>query len=187
MVRTFAIAAVLMALVAMTAAVPGPASVTAAPNAQATATPTSTSTPTSTPTATPTRPADSPIFGMNGDPPVDFCTRPVGDGTYGLCVQDVRGAYTNPVLVVATVGATPGPAVVAANPNRAYLYCANDSAVSPIYIMTGSTPTVGHGIRLNTSGGVYEMSAPAGNLYQGAVYAVATQTTSSLICVEGRN
>lgn len=73
-------------------------------------------------------------------------------------------------------------AVIAANPSRAYLLLVNDSD-TVIYIKLGAAAVANQGIRLNANGGSYEMSAEAGNLYQGAVKGIHGGTGNKVLLV----
>jgi len=61
--------------------------------------------------------------------------------------------------------------IVGANNNRKYLLIENDSD-EVIYINLGNAAVVNRGIRLNSNGGAYEISAGLGNLYVGTINAV---------------
>lgn len=61
--------------------------------------------------------------------------------------------------------------VLAANADRNYALIINDSDTA-MYIKLGATAVVNQGIRLNSNGGAYEMSAKAGNVYKGAIYGI---------------
>lgn len=171
---------------------PAVASVLAVPLAQATATVTPTATqtyfPTPTNTFTPTAtltPTSTPAAQVASFGGVPICSTSNSDGTYRLCV-DTGARYTTPVVSIATVGATPNTTpVLAANPSRIYAICTNDSAATVIYLAPGAPLSVGSGIRLNAAGASYTFTSASGTLYTGPVYAVATQTTSSLTCVDG--
>lgn len=75
--------------------------------------------------------------------------------------------------------------VLAANPNRKHAWFACASTAQQVWLgLSTQTVAVGLGIGLNpatATGGVgeaYEMSAARGNLYIGAVTAIASATTS---------
>lgn len=79
-------------------------------------------------------------------------------------------AYATPTHTAVNVTVASG-LVLAANADRRYALLINDSD-TPIYLALGVAAAVNQGIRLNAAGGSYEMSAPLGNLYTGAVYAI---------------
>ena len=80
-----------------------------------------------------------------------------------------------------TVGATTTE-ILAANGNREYALIQNDSD-EVIYIAKGVAAVLNTGIRLNASGGSYEMSRLLGNLSQGAVNGICT-SGSKVACGE---
>lgn len=71
--------------------------------------------------------------------------------------------------------------VLAVNPYRKYAIFVNDS-VNVIYITLGGEAVVNQGIRINGSGGSYEISAL--NLWLGRVNAIATGANSKLMVTE---
>lgn len=83
----------------------------------------------------------------------------------------------------AAVGVAPG-AALAANPARKYALLVNDSD-SVIYLKIGAAAVANAGIRLNASGGSYEMSAAYGNLDTRAINAISTGTGKVLLVAEG--
>jgi hypothetical protein len=82
-----------------------------------------------------------------------------------------------------SVGTSSTP-VLPANRSRVYALFVNDSA-NVIYLGFGQNAVVGQGIRLNANGGSFEMSAGAGNLYQGAINAISGTANSNLCVTEG--
>ena len=84
---------------------------------------------------------------------------------------------------VATIGATTG-VVLAANANRKYALIVNDSD-STVYIKIGAAAVLNQGIRLNASGGSYEMSAAAGNLDTRAINGISSAAAKLLLVTEG--
>ena len=102
---------------------------------------------------------------------VSVQTEPSGDGTYSSLSR-----YAIDVGTVSTL-------VLNANTARKYAVFVNDSD-APIYLALGHTAVVSQDIRLNASGGAYEMDAKEGNLYRGAVYAIhgATGTKRLVVC-----
>ena len=80
-----------------------------------------------------------------------------------------------------TVG-TASTLVVAANPKRTDLVLVNDSDEA-IYITRGNDAVMNEGIRLNATGGSYEINAD--NIYLGAIYAICTSGSKNLTVSEG--
>ena len=75
-------------------------------------------------------------------------------------------------------------AVLAANANRKFALFINDSD-TVIYLNLGSTATANNGIRVNASGGEYEMSVEKGNLYTGAVYGINGSGDKIMLVLQG--
>lgn len=67
------------------------------------------------------------------------------------------------------------------NPARSYALMVNDSD-SVAYISMGKPAEANRGIRLNASGGSYEINST--NLYKGRIYAVSTGAGKTLLVVE---
>jgi len=82
-----------------------------------------------------------------------------------------------------TVGVATGEAL-AANTDRKYALFVNDSD-TVIYLMIGADAVANQGIRINASGGAYEMSAVNGNLDTRAINAISTGAGKTLIVTEG--
>jgi hypothetical protein len=77
-------------------------------------------------------------------------------------------------------------AVLAANPNREYALFMNDSDTVQ-YLMLGAAAVANKGIRLNASGGSYEMSPNIGNMYRGAIYGIhGGSGNKNLLVLEGK-
>ena len=93
------------------------------------------------------------------------------------------GAYTTPTHTQPTVGATT-TAVLAANANRLYALIVNDSD-EVIYIYLGGNAVMNRGIRINASGGSYEMSKNLGNLYTGVINGICTSGGKVALVLEG--
>ena len=72
--------------------------------------------------------------------------------------------------------------VLVANPNRADAVFVNDSN-QPIYLARGNAAVMNAGIRLNASGGSYEINRD--NLFLGAINAIATGGDKNLTVSEG--
>jgi len=80
-----------------------------------------------------------------------------------------------------TVGKT-SSTLLSSNENRRYAIIVNDSAHT-IYLALGSTARVNEGIRLNSGGGGYEITAL--NLYRGEVTAVSAFGNCNVTLMEG--
>lgn len=94
------------------------------------------------------------------------------------------GAYAVPTHTAAAVDNV-GVAALPANARAVYRLFVNDS-VNVMYLMLGAAAAANQGIRLNANGGSYEMSKKTGNLYKGAVNAIAAVAgPSTLLVTEG--
>ena len=82
-----------------------------------------------------------------------------------------------------TIGSTT-TAALAANTSRRYALLENDSD-EVIYVKIGAAAVLNQGIRINASGGSYEMSAEIGNLNTGAINAICASGSKVLLVVEG--
>ena len=120
---------------------------------------------------------------------IDKRFRDMGDDTHAEVVYvggldyAESGAYTTPTHTAVTVGAATTVAK-AANANRKYLLLVNDSD-EVVYVKLGAAAVLNQGIRLNASGGSYEMSGALGNLYTGAVNAICASGSKTLLVTEG--
>lgn len=104
--------------------------------------------------------------------------------------------YSGAVRLTHTTGditSTGVTTVLAANPSRRYAYFACASTAHVIWLgVSTATVAAGKGIALTPAptsasvGTVYEMSVPKGNLYTGAVTAIASATTTvGIVITEG--
>lgn len=82
-----------------------------------------------------------------------------------------------------TIGVASGVAL-AANANRKYALIINDSDAT-IYLKIGAAAVLNAGIRLNASGGSYEMSAAYGNLDTRVINAISSAADKVLLVTEG--
>ena len=82
-----------------------------------------------------------------------------------------------------TVGNTTTVAL-AANTGREYALFVNDSDEA-IYLMLGASAAMNQGIRINASGGSFEMSQGGGNVFTGAVNAICSSGSKTLLVTEG--
>ena len=95
-----------------------------------------------------------------------------------------RKAYKTATHTAVNV-TTSSAAVLAANANRLHALLVNDSDTA-IYLKLGATAVANQGIRLNASGGSYEMSELEGNLYVGAINGIHGGTGNKvLVIMEG--
>ena len=81
------------------------------------------------------------------------------------------------------IGSSTTPVLVA-NGNRVYALFVNDSD-EVIYLRRGADAVLNRGIRLNASGGSYEMSRRFGNLYTGAINAICASGAKNLLVDTG--
>ena len=88
-----------------------------------------------------------------------------------------------PTHTAPSIGATT-TAALASNANRLYALFINDSN-EVIYLKLGAAAVLNQGIRLNASGGSYEMSKLLGNLYTGAINAICATGGKKLLILEG--
>lgn len=86
--------------------------------------------------------------------------------------------HTAPVIGASTTAA------LAANANRKYAVFINDSE-SVIYLKVGVAAVLNQGIRLEASGGSYEMSSLRGNLDTRAVNGISSGAGKVLLVTEG--
>lgn len=103
-------------------------------------------------------------------------------GTNSIGTVGINGTATI-THTAATIGATTGVAL-AANANRKYALLINDSDTA-IYIKFHAAAVANQGIRINASGGSYEMSAQQGNLDVRAINAISTAAGKVLLVAEG--
>jgi len=88
------------------------------------------------------------------------------------------GSYTNTAV---TVGNTT-TAILAAEPSRMHVVIVNDSDEA-VYLAFGADAVLNSGVRLNASGGSYEMNPD--NLYAGAINGICTSGQKVVTVVEG--
>lgn len=77
-------------------------------------------------------------------------------------------------------------AALVLNHERVYAMFQNDSDLT-IYLRLGETAIANEGIRLNANGGSYEISDRLGNLFDGAVNAIASGGSNNLLILEATN
>jgi hypothetical protein len=105
------------------------------------------------------------------------------DGKMSVTMSDGTGIITTMTHTQPSIAAQT-TAALAANPLRLYALIVNDSNET-IYINLGAAAVLNQGIRLNASGGSYEMSKKFGNLYVGAINAISTSGSKVLVVTEG--
>lgn len=86
---------------------------------------------------------------------------------YDALGMSIFGGFTTPTHTAVNATTSTGQ-LIAANTSRKYLLIENDSD-TVVYIKLGAAAVLNQGIRINGSGGYYEMSSQFGNLYTGAV------------------
>lgn len=96
-------------------------------------------------------------------------------------VGNVYGTISGTVATVGTVSGT----VLSTNASRKGALFINDSDTA-IYLSFGTAAAVASsGVRVNASGGVYEMTQTWGNLWRGPVTAISTAASKKLLITEG--
>jgi hypothetical protein len=105
------------------------------------------------------------------------------DASKNLKVSNINGIYTTPTHAAVSVGTSSAQAL-AANANRKYALLQNDSDTD-MYISLGASAALHQGVLLKASGGFYEMSEPAGNLYRGLVNVISTASGKNIMITEG--
>lgn len=113
----------------------------------------------------------------------DEITDDTNDAVKTSLVNDSTGSYTTPTHTAPSIGSSTTPAL-AANSNRLYALFINDSDET-IYLKFGASAVSNEGVRLNASGGSYEMSKKLGNLYTGAVNGICASGSKVLLVTEG--
>lgn len=108
---------------------------------------------------------------------------PVAVNTDGAVNVEVTGGVTTPTHTKKTIAITTTE-VLAANTNRKWALFVNDSD-EVIYIKLGANAVLNEGIRINASGGSFEMSSNIGNLYTGAINGICTSGSKTLLVTEG--
>lgn len=96
---------------------------------------------------------------------------------------DPLGLITTVTHTAVTAAATTTKAL-SANDKRKSAVFINDSD-EVIYLAFGVNAALNTGIRLNASGGNYEMSQLIGNLYQGQINCISTSGSKKLLVTEG--
>lgn len=94
-----------------------------------------------------------------------------------------KSCYAIATHTAPSMGTTRANAL-SANALRKYALFVNDSA-NTIWISLGTNAAANTGIRLNASGGTYEMSDRLGNLFCGRVDGIASAASSVLLVTEG--
>jgi hypothetical protein len=92
----------------------------------------------------------------------------------------IKKNYSMAIELAKNVGVT-AIEVLPDNPFRSYALLVNDSDTD-IYISLGGTAVVNKGIRINASGGAYEINST--NLYKGRFSAISSAADKTLLVVE---
>lgn len=100
------------------------------------------------------------------------------DGTIRLAVDTFGSAVSPAAPGAVSVGVASG-ALVAANTARRHLVIVNTSNAY-VSLGFGAAAVLYSGITLNPLGGSYEMSETQGNLYRGAINAIASAAASNV-------
>jgi hypothetical protein len=95
------------------------------------------------------------------------------------------GSFSTPTHTEASVG-TGSTLALAANHERSYALFVNDSD-TVIWLRLGEAAVANEGIRLNATGGNFEMSPQLGNLYGGVVNAISSGSSKNLLVLEATN
>ncbi len=75
-------------------------------------------------------------------------------------------------------------AVLALNDDREYALIVNDGSVD-VYLKIGAAAVANQGIRINASGGSYEMSRALGNLSDVAINGITVSGSATVLVTEG--
>lgn len=92
-----------------------------------------------------------------------------------------------PTVTLAHTAVTVGSsttAVIAASAGRRYLLLVNDSDEA-IYVKFGAAAVMNEGIRVNASGGTFEMSAAKGNLDTRVINGICASGSKELLVTQG--
>lgn len=111
------------------------------------------------------------VIGENDVKRYPFVYEDMGDGTYAERVAAVSVVGTGASYTIAAhtnVNVNGNTNIINANDSRKYLLIVNDSD-TVIYLTLGGNANVPAGVRLNASGGSYEMSV--GTLWTGTINA----------------
>ena len=105
---------------------------------------------------------------------IRFRYRDMGDGTHAQLMATAASGIVpegaDLTLTHTVVNVNGDTAVIAANPNRRYLLLVNDSDTVVYLRLQAGAAAVNSGVRLNASGGSYELT-PASGIYTGAIRA----------------
>lgn len=110
--------------------------------------------------------------------------RDMGDGSHaevvalGGTIQGGAGGLVHDVVTVTSAGVL----AMDENPDRKYALLINDGD-EVMYLALGDAAAEHYGIRINASGGSYEMNPAFNNLWLGAVYAIHGGTGDELLLV----
>ena len=108
----------------------------------------------------------------------------IRSGSSGVNLAVIGAAvspYTTPTHTAVNITIATG-AALAANANRKYALFVNDSD-TVIYIALGVAAVANEGIRLNATGGSYEMSDAMGNMYLGVINAIHSGAGAKVLLI----
>ncbi|MEX2395875.1 MAG: hypothetical protein WD491_02570 [Balneolales bacterium] len=98
-------------------------------------------------------------------------------------MRTISENYLVPNHTTKTIGSTTTE-VIAKNNSRRYLLLVNDSN-EDMYIKLGVDAVMNEGIRIPSDGGSYEMTAGEGNVWQGAIDAICSSGSKTILVAEG--
>lgn len=103
------------------------------------------------------------------------------NGNLKIVDKTAGGSFSSTISASSTIGTT-AIDVLSASTTRQYAFFSNDGDAN-IYLFLGASTTaeVGKGIRLNSSGGSYEING--NNLYTGIVSAISSSSDQNLTVV----
>lgn len=105
-------------------------------------------------------------------------------GNIRLCVNTQASDVITPKTATAvSVGVASG-ALVAANTTRRHLILVNTSAAARVSLGFGAAAVLDSGVTLYPNGGSYEMNESEGNLYRGAINAIASAAATNVAVQE---
>ena len=99
--------------------------------------------------------------------------QPLGSTDFNI----IEGTLSNTAVSVATTST----AILSANVGRVYAKLTNDSD-TVIYLGIGEAAVMNEGIRLNVSGGAYEITPD--NLFIGEINAICSTTSKEVLVIE---
>lgn len=101
-------------------------------------------------------------------------------GSLQVTTPPIAGVTETTPTIASSVG---GTTLFASNANAKYRFFQNNSAVEIFVRFDGTAPTTTNGMKIEPYGS-YEMSKGEGNLYTGAIKAIAASSTANAYCIE---